>query len=573
MSIITLLNQIKNEEIVLPAIQRDFVWPKERVLRLLDSIVRAYPVGIALLWETYNDIQYRKFVVDYVPEADHSFRENPHHKRLKLVLDGQQRLQSLYIALYGTYGGKHLYFDVLSGRDSDDAAQDKYDFGFMDSREFENWKSQLTAQKNTLRDEKEAGSRVKYFVRVADLFALGPKDKRAFKQQVDETLHLPEDDLERLELNLNQFEHTLTKDPNILKVSVIDEDLPPGSPSRQSEADVLEIFVRVNRDGTPLNRSDLIFSMLKLNWRESAEDLPAFVKSVNEGNSFDFDTDFVIRCLFAVSDLGSKFDLELLRKKQNITKLRSNFSRCCDAIKSVVDFAQNECWCANSRALGGYNTLVPFVYYVFNLKTHEIPNSQIANVRKAMYLFGFARPFSRYADSRIARFIRDELRPSESKHIEEFPYRSAVWWVGYWEDIHSFGEKLLQANPTLALYVVQNLTGAKIQYRKNLRELDHIFPRSVLREKGYDEAEINNFANFWILAKGKNQNKSAKHPAKYFEDVEQSELDRALIDRDLLQYSKFRGFIRTRGQEILDRVKAKLIFSDEDFKFPETKVE
>ena len=44
MSIVNLLNQIKNEEVVLPAIQRDFVWPADKVLRLLDSIMRGYPV-------------------------------------------------------------------------------------------------------------------------------------------------------------------------------------------------------------------------------------------------------------------------------------------------------------------------------------------------------------------------------------------------------------------------------------------------------------------------------------------------------------------------------------------------
>ena len=55
----------------------------------------------------------------------------------------------------------------------------------------------------------------------------------------------------------------------------------------------LEIFVRINRQGMPLSRSDLIFSMLKPNWKESAEALPEFVESVNRGNSFEIDTDFV----------------------------------------------------------------------------------------------------------------------------------------------------------------------------------------------------------------------------------------------------------------------------------------
>ena len=104
-TIISLLNQIKNGEIVLPAIQRNFVWPEESIVKLLDSMMRGYPIGIALLWETHNDIQYRAFSKDFVKDVPNTYEENSQKKRLKLVLDGQQRLQSLYIALYGTNDG------------------------------------------------------------------------------------------------------------------------------------------------------------------------------------------------------------------------------------------------------------------------------------------------------------------------------------------------------------------------------------------------------------------------------------------------------------------------------------
>jgi uncharacterized protein with ParB-like and HNH nuclease domain len=571
MSVITLLNQIKDNEIVLPAIQRDFVWPEESILRLLDSIMRGYPIGIALFWETYNDIQYRTFVADYKPDPVYAFHDNTARKKLKLVLDGQQRLQSLFIALYGSYLGQNLYLDVLSGLDSDDVAQEKYDFEFMTDKAFKQWQTQLE-QIDAVPKPGESQVIFKYFVRVSELFGMGAAERNALKRRLTKNLSLSEKDEERLELNLGQFDYCLTKDPNILKVSVIDENLPEKSPNRKTEADVLEIFVRVNSEGTPLSRSDLIFSMLKLNWREAALDLPGFVRTINEGNTFELNTDFVIRCLFAVSDLGTKFDIDILRRKKNVDKLRSNFSQCCDAIQAVADFIQNECWCSNSEVLGGYNTFVPFVYYVFHLNKHEIPNSQIPNVRKALYLFGFARPFSRYADSRIGRFIRDELKPSPDGIVDEFPFDSAVSWMRYWEDIHTFGEKLLQANPIMTLYVVQNVTGAKIHYRRNVRELDHIFPRSVLREKGFDEAEINHFANFWILAKGKNQNKSARHPAKYFEDVDQSELDRALIERDLLDYRQFRKFLKYRSIAIQQKVRERLQLSNKDFHLPEAEI-
>src|SRR6266550_3129469 len=108
MNIITLLNQVRSGEIVLPAIQRNFVWSRYRVSTLLDSIMRGYPVGIALLWETYADIPFRRFIQDYQPEAVHTFLDNKRKKKLKVVLDGQQRLQSLFVALYGSYDGEQL---------------------------------------------------------------------------------------------------------------------------------------------------------------------------------------------------------------------------------------------------------------------------------------------------------------------------------------------------------------------------------------------------------------------------------------------------------------------------------
>jgi uncharacterized protein with ParB-like and HNH nuclease domain len=338
-SIVNLLNQIKQEEIVLPAIQRDFVWPEEKALRLLDSIMRGYPIGIALLWETYLDLQYREFDKDFQPGQIHAFTDNKRKKKLKLVLDGQQRLQSLYIALYGSYEGRALYFDVLSGRESDNLAEEKYDFEFLDKAGFEQWQEQLKAEAPDA--SKNGGP--KYLVKVAELFAAGIRGRDSLAKRIKQQLTLGEDDEGRLSENLARFHDALTTNTNILKVSVIDENQPDNDPDRKSEADVLEIFVRVNREGTPLSRSDLIFSMLKLNWKESAESLPEFVRQINEGNAFELDTDFVIRCLFAVSGLGTKFELDSLRKKDNVDRLRKNFQGCCDAIRSVVDTVARDC--------------------------------------------------------------------------------------------------------------------------------------------------------------------------------------------------------------------------------------
>src|SRR6266513_3009291 len=117
----------------LPNIQRPFVWSEEQICRLFDSILREYPISTLLIWVTNSSIRRRKFIDNwrdglrltnfYVPQDN---------KKKCLVLDGQQRLQSLFIALKGSYDERELYFDVLSG---ELAAPDdvRYKFKFLDS--------------------------------------------------------------------------------------------------------------------------------------------------------------------------------------------------------------------------------------------------------------------------------------------------------------------------------------------------------------------------------------------------------------------------------------------------------
>jgi len=565
MSIASLLNQVKEKEIVLPAIQRSFVWPLDRIYTLLDSVMRGYPIGNIILWETHNDIQHRFFVADYQGDSMDTYHDNPSGKRLKLVIDGQQRLQSLYVAIYGTYDNCSLYFDVLSGREQDDVSEDKYIFIFSTQQRIRELNENVLKQLSLPAEKRDRNFQVLYYMRVSDLFATSVEDKERLKDELSESLSLDAADRIRLSVNLSLLDQSLSKEGDLLRETIIDKNLPASSKSRKSDYDVLEIFVRVNTLNTRLSRSDLIFSMLKLNWKESATYLPEFIREINENNSFDLNNDFVIRSLFAVSNLGTKFDIDLLRKKKNVTKLRTNFEQCCDAIRSAVDFVQDHCWCTNSGTLGGSNTLVPFVYYLFHTKKHQVPNDQVSRVRKALYLFGFAKPFSRYGDSRVWAFIRDELIPLVENNDETFPLESTWWWISAWERIRSF-EDLLQSNHVLALYLIQGLTGAAFKYEGNAPEIDHIFPRSVLRDKGFELPDINHFANFWILAKAKNRNKSSQHPADYFTDVDEAEMKAALIERDYLDYRRYTTFLEHRSQCIIQRVQEKLGFSGDEFK-------
>jgi hypothetical protein len=313
-------------------------------------------------------------------------------------------------------------------------ADDRFLFEFMTRQQAEE------RNKQTLDDLEPGKDREKppeWWISVRELFVMGAGQKWDYTKQTAHRLQLSDDEHQLVQRNLDTFNEVLTRDSNILKLSTIDENLPNDSPYRKSEADVLEIFVRINREGTPLSRSDLIFSMLKLSWKESAEGLPEFVNAVNQGNSFDLDTDFVVRCLFAVSELGGRLDLDLLRNKRNVEALQTNFDKCCDAIRATVDFVQNQCKCQSSGLLGSANMLVPIVYYFFHLPKHEVPNDQVERLRTSVYLLGLAQPFSRYSEGRIGNFVRSELQPLAESSDPTFPLEATVNRVRRWENIES----------------------------------------------------------------------------------------------------------------------------------------
>ena len=133
LSIRKMMNYINNTEeqggFWLPNIQRHFVWNIDQILKLFDSLMREYPVGTLMIWKTKQKIKCRRFISTYKENINIlNTYETPNDNQKMLVLDGQQRLQSLYIALKGSYEGKELYIDVLSKADKNDDV--KYSLNF-----------------------------------------------------------------------------------------------------------------------------------------------------------------------------------------------------------------------------------------------------------------------------------------------------------------------------------------------------------------------------------------------------------------------------------------------------------
>ena len=102
------IGRIHNNQYLLPAIQREFVWQPRQIERLFDSLMRGYPIGSFLFWrvdpETAKNYSFYQFITNYDQRKPH----NPVHGApstvpgLTAVLDGQQRLTALNVALHGS---------------------------------------------------------------------------------------------------------------------------------------------------------------------------------------------------------------------------------------------------------------------------------------------------------------------------------------------------------------------------------------------------------------------------------------------------------------------------------------
>ena len=126
------VKDINEDRYRLPSIQRTFVWGEERICKLMDSLMNDYPIGSFLVWKPNLEftIRTRKLVQDYKTGERLISEEEPLESLPYLVLDGQQILQSLFLAFFGKYDGKRLYFKIDSNPDEEDNDL-RYQFSFI----------------------------------------------------------------------------------------------------------------------------------------------------------------------------------------------------------------------------------------------------------------------------------------------------------------------------------------------------------------------------------------------------------------------------------------------------------
>lgn len=324
----------------LPNIQRSFVWSEDQIVRLFDSIMREYPIGTLLVWKTKDLVRHRRFIDNYQSETKLSTFYVPENPKSKLlVLDGQQRLQALFIGLKGSNEWRELYLDILSGAPG--SPEDiRFRFAFKD-KAVGSWPwvlfKKIIDEKNLL-DPEIAGQ--------VELHSPSP---------------LTPDESKRILRNVSRARREFVSD-DVITYQELDGI---ENPDTYTIDDIVEIFIRANAGGTKLGKSDLLFSLLIANWEEADSQMEELLESLNKGD-FDYDRDFVLKSCLVVLNKGARYEVDKFRDGKTKEEIVAEWEKIASAIKAVRDWVVSKAYIRTGKAMPSYQALIPLIYFRYH---------------------------------------------------------------------------------------------------------------------------------------------------------------------------------------------------------------
>lgn len=491
-----LIKKIDNNEYVLPALQREFVWKPEQIERLFDSIMKGYPIGSFLFWnvqnENINKYEFYNILKEYHQrDARHNTKINISHKdSVTAILDGQQRITSIYIALKGTYSYKikgawknndnaypsrQLYLNIVSPN-LDTNKDVQFDFRFLTNEEAEDFTEDTLwyPVSDILQFE------------VGEMFTVIARYQELYRKNI------PNESVEKTSYIMNSL-GTLHQ--------MMEKDILAYYEENSQEIDkVLDIFIRMNSGGTTLTYSDLLLSLATAKWQNlnAREEIYSLVDELNMiGNGFNFNKDNILKAALVLTDKknikfrASNFD------KQTTNLIETNWEKTKKAISLAVNLLSN--FGFNGDTLIANSVIIPVVYYLYKI---DCPNNYLEADRylndrnKIKYFVQISllkRIFGGTPDSILLK-----MRENMQDLSEGFPLSKLL--------------KVRDTNKSLILtdedidYLLDTKIG-KYSFTllsvifpaidlKNKFHQDHIFPSSKyknkknLREIGYSEEEI-----------------------------------------------------------------------------------
>ncbi|MGH9400889.1 MAG: DUF262 domain-containing protein [Terriglobia bacterium] len=569
--------------LLLPAIQREFVWETQKIEWLFDSLLQDYPMGSFLFWEVRGSdkTQYRYY--DFLREFREHFKtHNPEfetqgHCDFEAVLDGQQRLTALYIGLKGTYAyrlpgrwrvntehalpTRKLYLNVGGPPSDADEEQPgrRYEFRFLTDVE--------------LRDRPGNWFLVGNILEVPEVYQFN----RMLNQRGYNESEFASDALSKL--------HAVVHIHRPINYYLI---------QRSDMERALNVFVRVNRGSEPLSLSDVLMSTLVANWaRDAKKEVHGLVDHI-QAQGFFISKDLILKaCLYLYSS-------DIRYKVSNFTPAQVKpFEDNWDAIQKTIlavfalikDFGHNE------KSLTSKNALLPIIYWVHHKGLGDNITSQVAlrpdreSIKRWLHVMLLKSIFGASADTVLAgirkTFTGQEFgKPFLRADLDGFPVdgiRTVLKQQGKDSEVtEEFLDTLLYTEyEEKQAFSILALLAPQLDYRNGNFHEDHLHSHSMFNKRkllaaGVGESDLsffldpqhwNSILNLAHLDANENKSKQDKPLADWVaQEVarQKGSYEKFCIDHDLpsdsgaLDLLQFQKFIEVRRQLLRARLKEAL---------------
>lgn len=575
LTIADVVKDISANKYVLPSIQREFVWSTSQIEKLFDSVMQDYPFGAFLFWELSKDqntlYDFYSFLQNY---HEKTARHNPKvnltgNDNVMAVLDGQQRLTSIYIGLKGTYAYKmpfkqwknnsafperKLYLNIVEQAKDE---TDKYEFSFLTADEVKNNTDHYWFEVGKILDMTELGDVMNYLMQNIAFSGVYTQDQCIFANAT-----------------LSQLFKVIHTQPSISYYKVKSEELDK----------VLQIFIRVNSGGTVLSYSDLLLSIATAQWEslDARKEITEFVDYINTiGSGFNVNKDFILKAslvLTGFSDIAFKVDNF---NKQNMLKIEQNWQTIKTSITQAFLLVSSFGFSRDS--LKSNNAVIPIAYYLMtigNPSNFEVSSNTVNNrkkIKKWLTMSLIKRAFGGQADS-ILRPLREVIKANGNN---EFPLDEIInrlrgtskTIVFTDDDIEALLE--LQYGRADTLMVLMMLYPS-LDYN-NKFHIDHIYPKSKftktsLLKKGISQDKVeeymnhvNDISNLQLLAAIPNIEKQDKDFEEWFAEICPTDTDKIqyrkinYLPEMQYSYDEFLRFVSDRRKKIKNQLKVELM--------------
>lgn len=511
------MEMINQNKIYLPAIQRKFVWKCGQIEKLFDSIMRGYPIGTFLFWslkeENINKYTFYKFIQNY-HERDNYKNEISPRPELKNniigVLDGQQRMSSMYIALQGTYAYKKarcswsndnafpmraLCLNLIGNREEDN----EYEFKF------------LTGEEREVINEDELWFEVKEILKWGN----DPE----IDDYYDELLEKVTEEIKE-KITEKKVKSKIKGTLRVLHKRIVQDDLINYFDIQEQELDkILDIFIRVNSAGTVLSKSDLLFSTIVAHWEDGRNEIDSLVARINKkGEGFKIDSDFIMRACLVLSDLPVVFKVEGF-KENNIKKIKNNWNNIKVALEKSFDLISE--FGFSNENLTSNNAVIPIAYYLNKGLFKKIDKIEI---QKYMINVLVKRVYGNHGDQALShmresinKIIEEENSFKFKKLAKDFESRSRKELIINKEDL----EEIFKYKKGAYSFMILSLLYPNLKYGQVKFHQDHIHPASSfgvgsLKKRGLSEEDIEKWQelkdripNLQLLEGNENESKNA----------------------------------------------------------------